>query len=166
MEDRSLKYKKALETICFSSYSKPQRSSPQAKVKPSPKPKVPQTNSAKKKLAPKPSRKVREISEDEESEDEGPASSKRKREVCKVLKSFNASPGFGDGLKKLLPKEFKHCSDEVACLLLFINERQNIWYAKYHNREVLTENEVMLTNWFTNIYRELTGGLSTFRTAC
>ena len=55
----------------------------------------------KKKLAPKPSRKVREISEEEESEDEGPASGKRKREVCRVLKTFNASPGFGDSLKKL-----------------------------------------------------------------
>ena len=87
----------------------------------------------KKKLAPKPSRKVREISEEEESEDEGPASGKRKREVCRVLKSFNACPGFGDSLKKLLPNEFKHCySNEVACLLLFINERQNIWFAKYH----------------------------------
>ena len=145
MEDRSIKYKKALETICFSSYSKPQRSSPQAKVKPSPKPKVPQTNSAKKKLAPKPSRKVREISVKEESEDKGPASGKRKREVCRVLKSFNASPGFGDSLKKLLPKDFKHYSDEVACLLLSINERQNIWFSKYHHGEELTENEVMST---------------------
>ena len=200
VEDTSKKYKKALETICFSSYSKPQRSSPQSKVKsstalksspkgkndsqnnskidpnliavlntmpekyqPSPKPKVQPRNSAKKKPAPKPSRKVRDISEDEESEDEGPASSKRKREVCKVLKSFNASPGFGDSLKKLLPKDFKHCSDEVACLLLFINERQNIWFAKYHHREVLTENEVMSTNWFTNMYRELDRGTQYFQ---
>ena len=33
VEDTSKRYKKALETICFSSYSKPQRSSPQSKVK-------------------------------------------------------------------------------------------------------------------------------------
>ena len=71
--------------------------------------------------------------------------------MSRVLKSFNA---IGDSLKKLLPKDFKHYSDEVACLLLSINERQNIWFSKYHHGEELTENEVMSTNWFTNMYQE------------
>ena len=98
-------------------------------------------------------------------EDEGHVSDKRKREVTKVLKSFNASPGFGDTLKKLLSKEFKHCSDEVACLLLFIIERQNIWFSKYHNRKELMNNEVMSTQTqcFTNMYRELDRGTQYFQ---
>ena len=49
------------------------------------------------------------------------------------------------GAKKASPKDFKHYSDEVACLLLSINERQNIWFSKYHHGEELTENEVMST---------------------
>ena len=79
------------------------------------------TNSLKK-LAPQTSRKVKEIPEDEESEDEGHTSTKQKKEVTKVLKSFDASPGFGDCLKKLLPKELRKYSDGVAGLLPFINE--------------------------------------------
>ena len=90
---------------------------------PSPKSKFQPTNSGKKKPRPRLSDKR-----------------KRKREMTKVLKSFNASPGFHDTLEKLLPKEFKHCSDEVACLLLFIIERQNIWFSKYHNGKELTNN--------------------------
>ena len=96
-------------------------------------------------------------------EDEGHVSDKRIREVTKVLKSFNASPGFGDTLKKLLSKEFKNCSDEVACLLLFIIERQNIWFSKYHNRKELMNNEVMSTQWFTNMYFKLNRGTQYFR---
>ena len=96
------------------------------KFNPSPKSKVQPPNSGKKKLAQKPSRKVRESPEDDESGDEGHVSDKKKREVTKVLKSFKDSPGFGDTLKKLLPTDFKHCSDEVACLLLFIFKRQYI----------------------------------------
>lgn len=200
VEDTSKMYKKALEKICFSSYSN--NSTPQSKVKasrtraptsasykvlesrpkskvdpnliavlsampkkfnPSPKPKDLPPISGKKKPAQKPSRRVRESPEDDESEDEGHVSDKRKREVTKVLKSFNASPGFGENLKKLLPKEFKHCSDEVACLLLFIIERQNIWFSKYHNRKELTNNEVMSTQWFTNMYRELDRGTQYFQ---
>ena len=57
---------------------------------------------------PNPSRKVRES-----PEDEGHVSDKWKREVTKVLKSFNASPGLGDTLKKLLSKEFKHVHQYV-----------------------------------------------------
>ena len=57
----------------------------------------------------------------------------------------------------------QHCSDEVACLLLFINERQNIWYMKYHERAHLTDNEVMSTQWFTNMYRELDRGTQYFQ---
>ena len=79
--------------------------------------------------------------------------------MTKVLKSFNASPGFHDTLEKLLPKEFKHCSDEVACLLLFIIERQNIWFSKYHNGKELTNNEVMST-------ANLTGAISISRIVC
>ena len=66
------------------------------KFNPSPKSKFQPTNSEKQKPAQKPSQKERESPEDEESEDEGHVSDKRKREVTKVLKSFNASPGFGD----------------------------------------------------------------------
>ncbi len=54
-------------------------------------------NSAKKELSPQTYLKVKEI-----SEDEGHTSTKR--EVTKVLESFDASPGFGDFLKKLLPE--------------------------------------------------------------
>ena len=61
----------------------------------------------------KPSWKVRESPEEEESEDEGHVSDKRKREVTKVLKSFNARLGFGVTLKKLLSKEFKHVHQYV-----------------------------------------------------
>ena len=106
------------------------------------------TNTANK-LAPKKSKKVREISKDKESEDEGHTSTKQKKEVTKVLKSFDASPGFGVCLKKLLPKELRKYSDGVAGLLLFINERQHKWFARYHHREDLeTNNKVMTEKWF------------------
>ena len=107
---------------------------------------------------------VREISEGEESEDEGDTSNKKKRKVNKVLESFDASPGFGDNLKKLLPKELKKYSDRVAGLLLFINERQHIAWCKYHHREDLkTDNTVMTEKWFTNMYRELDRGTQYFQ---
>ena len=64
------------------------------KFNPNPKSKF--LNSKKKKPVHKPSRKERESPEDEESENEGHVSDMWKREVTKVLKSFIASPGFGD----------------------------------------------------------------------
>ena len=113
-------------------------------------------NSAKKELSPQTYLKVKGI-----SEDEGHTSTKR--EITKVLESFDASPGFGDFLKKLLPKELKKDSDRVTGLLLFVNERQHLWYCKYHDREDLkTTNRVMTEKWFTNMYRELDRGTQYF----
>ena len=103
--------------------------------------------------------KVKEI-----SEDEGHTSNKKKIEVTKVLESFDAGPGFGDCLKKLLPKELRKYSDGVAGLLLFVNERQNQWFARYHHREDLkSNNKVMTEKWFTNMYRELDRGTQYFQ---
>ena len=72
--------------------------------------------------------------------------------MSRVLKSFNAS---GDSLKKVLPKISSIIQMKLlVSYCLSTNERQNIWFSKYHHGEELTENEVMSTNWFTNMYQE------------
>jgi len=80
-----------------------------------------------------------------------------------VLNSFGVKSGYGDPLKKILPADFKSCSDRVASFLLFVNERQTIWEKKYKGKSRLTTNEVMVNKWFTNMYRELDRGTQYFR---
>ena len=133
MEDRSIKYKKALETICFSSYFKPQRSSPQAKVKASSalKSSLKGKNDSQNNsnidqnliavLNPVPNLKFnRQIRQRRNSlqnhlgkfgrflkkrnlKMKGQLVARGKEKCAEFLRllTFNASPGFGDSLKKL-----------------------------------------------------------------
>ena len=64
-----------------------------------------------------------------------------------------------DSLKKLLPKISSIIQMKLlVSYCLSTNERQNIWFSKYHHGEELTENEVMSTYGFTNMYQELDRG--------
>ena len=80
-----------------------------------------------------------------------------------ILQSFGKSPGFGNSLKDLLPREHEPSADAVAAFLLFILERQKTWGNKRKNRKTLTTNRVLATKWFTNMYRELDRGTLYFR---
>ena len=63
----------------------------------------------------------------------------------------------------LLPNHLDS-ADAVAAFLLFVHERQKIWKRKYTGkRQTLTKNNVLSTQWFTNMYRELDRGTMYFR---
>jgi len=109
-------------------------------------------------------KKVNKPSRPNKSFEEPKRSNKRSDDSIEVvLDSFGAKPGFGDKLKRLLPPEFRDNSDAVACFLMFINERQNVWFRKYHGKTPYTDNEVLSTKWFTNMYREVDRGTQYFR---
>ena len=81
----------------------------------------------------------------------------------RVLKSLGHSRGFGDQLQELLPQEYSSRSDVVAAFLSFIYERQTIYVKKRSGKMCLTNNEILSTKWFTNMYRELDRGTMYFR---
>ena len=79
--------------------------------------------------------------------------SKKVPRVPVILKSFGRSQGAGEQLQDLLPNHEDN-ADGVAAFLLFVYERQMIWKRKYRGkRQTLTENNVLSTQWFTNMYR-------------
>ena len=78
-------------------------------------------------------------------------------QVGLVLASFDQKPGFGNCLSSMLG-EHAASSDAVAAFLCFIVERQKIWINKKKGMEVLTDNHIFSSKWFTNIYRELDRG--------
>ena len=82
---------------------------------------------------------------------------KQMSQVGLVLASFDQKPGFGNCLSSMLG-EHAASSDAVAAFLCFIVERQKIWINKKKGMEVLTDNHIFSSKWFTNIYRELDRG--------
>ena len=72
--------------------------------------------------------------------------------VTVILESFGRSQGAGEQLQDLLPNHEEN-ADGVAAFLLFVFERQMIWKRKYRGRQTLTTNNVLSTQWFTNMYR-------------
>ena len=88
---------------------------------------------------------------------DSPSSSKLSKKVPArvpvILESFGRSQGAGEQLQDLLPNHQDN-ADGVAAFLLFVYERQMIWKRKYGGkRQTLTKNNVLSTQWFTNMYR-------------
>ena len=59
--------------------------------------------------------------------------SSHKEKIHRILATFDTRPGFGSKLDQLLPPEH---SDEVACFLMFITERQNIYQNKLKRQKI------------------------------
>ena len=72
--------------------------------------------------------------------------------VSVILESFESQTGVGEKLHGLLPNHLDS-ADAVAAFLLFVHERQKTWKKKYMGRQTLTKNNILLTQWFTNMYR-------------
>ena len=95
-----------------------------------------------------------------ESQNEGSRNSffnKQIKNVPVILESFNSKKGVGASLYPLLPQQKESC-DAVAAFLMFVLERQKVWKKKQKGRRQLTQNKVLSTQWFTNMYRELDRG--------
>ena len=73
--------------------------------------------------------------------------------IPQILKTFDKDPGFGAPLADLLPTELVQSKDAVAAFLMFVLERQKTWSNKRKGRKILTSNQTIATNWFTNMYR-------------
>ena len=82
---------------------------------------------------------------------------KQMKNVPVILESFNSREGVGASLYPLLPQQKESC-DAVAAFLMFVLERQRVWKKKQKGRQQLTQNKVLSTQWFTNMYRELDRG--------
>ena len=94
----------------------------------------------------------------ENHDSEGSHFKKTTKKVQVILESFGSHNGVGDKLHELLPNHLDS-ADAVAAFLLFVHERQKIWKRKYTGkRQTLTKNNVLSTQWFTNMYRELDRG--------
>ena len=98
-----------------------------------------------------------------ENGDQNDSFSRTMNEIPTILESFGKSAGFGSNLRKLLPANRKESADAVAAFLLFVLERQKIWVNKSRGVAPLTENLVLGTKWFTNMYRELDRGTIYFK---
>ena len=83
----------------------------------------------------------------------GTHSTSRIKKIPVILESFGREKGFGEPLEALLPQH-EDSADAVAAFLLFVFERQKVWKRKYSGkRQTLTKNNVLATQWFTNMYR-------------
>ena len=86
-----------------------------------------------------------------------PSAKSERKKIPIVLESLNSKMGVGKCLHPLLP-EHKDSCDAVAAFLLFVHERQTIWKKKQEGRQDLTENKILSTKLFCNVYRELDKG--------
>ena len=108
-------------------------------------------------------RKEEDHGADSEEKGGNPHFTQIKKKVPAILKSLDNKPGVGKGLAKLLPAQHLDSCDAVAAFLFFIHERQRIWVNKTKGVVPMTNNKVMSTKWFTNMYRELDRGTLYFR---
>jgi hypothetical protein len=82
----------------------------------------------------------------------------------RVLVSLGAELGCGDVLTNYLSKSHRKSAGAVAAFMHFVHARQEIFKQKSSGKfPPYTNNEVMSSKWFTNMYRELDRGTMYFR---